>query len=70
MIILDMLLGDQNEDSEATETQLFFDMLMTVLLTGRERNEKDWAKLFVQAGFCDYKVTPVLGLRSLIEIYY
>ncbi|XP_027067637.2 trans-resveratrol di-O-methyltransferase-like [Coffea arabica] len=75
VIIIDMLLksrqnGDDDDNAEAIETQLFFDMLMMVLVKGRERNEKDWAKLFFEAGFNGYKITPVLGLRSVIEVYY
>nr|WKU83443.1 O-methyltransferase 7 [Hamelia patens] len=73
VIIIDMVLKDQktrHDDDEAIETQLFFDMLMMILVKGRERNEKDWAKLFSEAGFNDYKITPMLGLRSVIEVYY
>lgn len=70
VIILDMVLGDQTEDKEATETQLFFDMLMMVLVTGRERNKEELSKLFSEAGFNGYKINPILGLRSLIEVYY
>ncbi|KAL5547260.1 hypothetical protein UlMin_006947 [Ulmus minor] len=72
VIIIDMLIENQkddDEDDESYETQLFFDMLMMVLVTGRERNEKEWAKLFSDAGFSNYKITPILGLRSLIEVY-
>ena len=69
VIIIDMMVESQKGDEESTETQLFFDMLMMVLVSGKERNEKEWAKLFFDAGFSDYKITPVLGLRSLIEVY-
>ena len=69
VIIIDMVREDEKRDDESVETQLFFDMLMMVLVTGKERNEKEWAKLIFSAGFSDYKITPVLGLRSLIEIY-
>jgi hypothetical protein len=34
-----------------------------------ERNEKEWAKLFLDAGFLNYKIHPVLGTRALIELY-
>lgn len=61
VIIIDMVIENQNEDEKSIETQLFFDMLMMVLVTGRERNEKEWAKLFLNAGFGDYKITPILG---------
>ncbi|XWS63451.1 hypothetical protein CRYUN_Cryun06bG0098200 [Craigia yunnanensis] len=69
VIIIDMVMENQKRDEESIETQLLFDMLMMVLVTGRERNEKEWAKLFFNTGFSDYKVTPILGLRSLIEVY-
>ncbi|KAL7604406.1 trans-resveratrol di-O-methyltransferase [Lactuca sativa] len=69
VIIIDMVLKNGEGDKELLETQLFFDMLMLTLTTGRERSEKNWAKLFVDAGFSDYKITPILGLRSLIEVY-
>lgn len=64
--------GDYNywqHSHEYVETQLFFDMLMMVLLCGKERDEKEWAKLFSDAGFSDYKITPILGLRAIIEVY-
>lgn len=64
-----MVLKNGEGDNELLETQLFFDILMMTVLTGRERSEKDWAKLFVDAGFSDYKITPILGLRSLIQVY-
>ncbi|XP_027166627.1 trans-resveratrol di-O-methyltransferase-like [Coffea eugenioides] len=73
VIIVEMFCKSQqkgDDDHEAIETQLFFDMLVMVLLKGRQRNEKDWAKLFTEAGFSDYKITAVLGLRSIIEVYY
>ncbi|XP_027158854.1 tabersonine 16-O-methyltransferase-like [Coffea eugenioides] len=35
----------------------------------KERTEKEWSKLFSEAGFSSYKVYPVLGMRCLIEVY-
>ncbi|KAK9051278.1 hypothetical protein SSX86_027905 [Deinandra increscens subsp. villosa] len=70
LIIIDMVVKDQEEGpSELLKTQLLFDMMMMSVVTGRERTEKDLAKLFVNVGFSDYKITPILGLRSLIEVY-
>ncbi|KAI3465785.1 hypothetical protein Pfo_022448 [Paulownia fortunei] len=69
VIIVEMIVDDEKEDHEATETQLFLDMLMMVDATGKERTEKEWAKLFFAAGFTSYKITPVLGLRSVIEVF-
>ncbi|KAL4299708.1 hypothetical protein AHAS_Ahas17G0127900 [Arachis hypogaea] len=70
VIIIDMVMKDEKKgDDESLQTQLFFDMLMMVLHNGKERNEKEWAKLIFSAGFSDYKIIPILGIRSLIEIY-
>jgi hypothetical protein len=73
VIIIDMVLdidmkGD-NDITKSIETQLFFDMLMMVLVNGKERNEKEWSILIYSAGFSGYKITPILGIRSMIEIY-
>ena len=75
VILIDMVVKAEKkkqikeEEKSSFETQLYFDMLMMVLLTGRERNEEEWAKLFLAAGFTDYKIIPLFGLRSLIEVY-
>ncbi|XP_028786716.1 probable O-methyltransferase 3 [Neltuma alba] len=69
VIIIDMVVDQENKDHESVETQLFLDMLMMVLFTGRERSEKEWIKLICSAGFTDFKISRVLGLRSIIEIY-
>ncbi|KAK4575516.1 hypothetical protein RGQ29_026466 [Quercus rubra] len=69
VIIIDFMVENQKENEKSTETQLFFDMVMMVLVKGKERTEKEWAKLFLDAGFSDYKITPILGLRALIEVY-
>ncbi|KAL1308434.1 hypothetical protein HN51_050391 [Arachis hypogaea] len=73
VIVIDMVIMEDekkgNDVDKSVETQLFFDMLMMVLVTGKERNEKEWAELIFSAGFNNYKITPILGLRSLIEIY-
>ncbi|XP_057447810.1 trans-resveratrol di-O-methyltransferase-like [Lotus japonicus] len=69
VIIIDMVREEEKGDNESVETQLFFDMLMMTLVTGKERNKKEWDTLISCAGFSHYKITPVLGLRSVIEIY-
>ncbi|XP_052208562.1 trans-resveratrol di-O-methyltransferase-like [Diospyros lotus] len=75
VIIIDVVVGHQKleetdaNDDKSTQTQLFMDMLVMVLYSSKERTEKEWANLFSVAGFSDYKINPILGLRSLIEIY-
>jgi hypothetical protein len=68
-MIIDMMMENQKGEDDSIETQIFFDMLMMILVTGQERNEKEWAKLFSDAGFSNYKITPILGLRSIIEVF-
>ncbi|KAK7257400.1 hypothetical protein RIF29_31356 [Crotalaria pallida] len=68
VIIIDMVIGIEKGDNETVETQLFYDMEMMVLVTGKQRTEKEWAKLFFSAGFSTYNIiTSVLGPKSLIE---
>ncbi|KAK7260610.1 hypothetical protein RIF29_26807 [Crotalaria pallida] len=70
VVIIDIVISDnEKRDGELVDTQLFFDMQMMALFTGKERNEKEWAKLIFSAGFSDYKIYPILGVRSLIEIH-
>ncbi|KAI3796372.1 hypothetical protein L1987_39042 [Smallanthus sonchifolius] len=67
VIIIEMVVNESG--NKTLETQLLFDMFELTLATGRQRSEKDWAKLFHDACFSDYKLYPVLGLRSVIEVY-
>ncbi|XP_057796260.1 flavonoid 8-O-methyltransferase 1-like [Salvia miltiorrhiza] len=69
VIIVDMVVDYEKQEDKAIETHLFFDMLMMIGLAGKERTEKEWAKLFSVAGFQNYKITPILGLRSVIEVF-
>ncbi|KAJ0815024.1 putative trans-resveratrol di-O-methyltransferase [Helianthus annuus] len=69
LVILDIVMKVDEGGDELFETQLYFDMLMMSCLTGRQGSEKDWATLFLDGGFTDYKISSVLGFRSLIEVY-
>ncbi|KAF5180860.1 Myricetin o-methyltransferase [Thalictrum thalictroides] len=69
VIIIDIVILAEKGKYEATESQLCFDILMMVNVTGRERTETEWEKLFLEAGFASYKITHVLGLRSIIEVF-
>ncbi|KAM6546888.1 hypothetical protein CsatB_027624 [Cannabis sativa] len=71
VVVIDMIIENEKDeiDEESYETQLFMDIELMTLFSGRERNEKELSKLFKDAGFSHYKITPILGLRSLIEIY-
>ncbi|RDX96759.1 putative O-methyltransferase 3, partial [Mucuna pruriens] len=59
VIIIDMVVENEKRDDESVETQLLFDMMMMVLVKGKERNKKEWIKLISSAGYNNYKITPV-----------
>nr|QWK65129.1 flavonoid O-methyltransferase 6 [Scutellaria baicalensis] len=69
VIIIDMVVNDKRKDDQGTETQLCLGLMMMYLFRGKERTEKEWAKLFFDSGFRSYKIHPVLGLRSVIEVF-
>ncbi|KAH7837428.1 hypothetical protein Vadar_013756 [Vaccinium darrowii] len=69
VIIIEMVIDGERDEHDIAETKLVFDMLMMVLVSGRERTEKEWEHIFLQAGFSHYKITPTFGSRSLIEVY-
>ncbi|KAK1395504.1 Orcinol O-methyltransferase [Heracleum sosnowskyi] len=69
VIIIDIVVDGKKGDHTSIQTQLLFDMLMMVNTRGKERTQKEWEELFKAAGYSDYKITPILGLRSLIEVF-
>ncbi|KAK1412127.1 hypothetical protein QVD17_33123 [Tagetes erecta] len=69
LIIIDMVVMNDEAGNKTLETQLRCDLMMMTLATGKERSENEWARLFADAGFSDYKITSILGFRSVIEVY-
>ncbi|KAK4706463.1 hypothetical protein R3W88_033981 [Solanum pinnatisectum] len=69
VIMIDIVIDNEKRDNKSFETQLFSDVLMMVHVSGKERNEQEWAKLFSDSGFSHYKISHILGLRSVIEVY-
>jgi hypothetical protein len=66
---MDMVVGaGPAASSKHREMQAVFDLYM-IFLNGIERDEQEWRKIFLEAGFSDYKIMPVLGVRSIIELY-
>ncbi|XP_028766506.1 trans-resveratrol di-O-methyltransferase-like [Neltuma alba] len=69
VIIIDIVINEEKDKQEITEAQLYFDVMMMCLVNGEERDEQQWKKLFLEAGFSHYKISALFGLRSLIEVY-
>ncbi|XP_044436730.1 trans-resveratrol di-O-methyltransferase-like [Triticum aestivum] len=59
VIIIDQML----------EAQVTMDLAMMMLFNGKAREEHNWHKMFMEAGFSHYKIHNVLGMRSLIEVH-
>ncbi|XP_074568743.1 trans-resveratrol di-O-methyltransferase-like [Curcuma longa] len=75
VIIIEMVMKLENEEDgsihdETIETQLLFDVFMMALAPGKERSEAEWKSIFLAAGFPGYSITPILGSRSLIQLFY
>ncbi|EMS47465.1 O-methyltransferase ZRP4 [Triticum urartu] len=68
VIIVDMVVGAGPQDPKHKETQVMFDLFI-MFINGVERDEQEWKKIIFEAGFNDYKITPILGVRSIIEVY-
>lgn len=69
VIIIDMVRGSANGDRKITEMEAIQNMYM-MYTNGVERDESEWKRIFSDAGFSDnYKIMPVLGPYSVIEIY-
>ncbi|OVA03035.1 O-methyltransferase [Macleaya cordata] len=71
VIVIEIVVEEDSklENDQLTKTQLYFDMLMMTTFNGKERSEKQWEKLFLEAGFSDYKITTLSGFSSLIEVF-
>lgn len=67
VIIIDFVMDGE---AKLEETQLLVNMLLMVLVRGKWRNEKEWSKIFTDAGYKEYKIVNALGMWSVIEVYY
>ncbi|KAG2549045.1 5-pentadecatrienyl resorcinol O-methyltransferase-like [Panicum virgatum] len=67
VIIIDIVVGSSLSDVKLLETQVLCD-LDIMKIGGVERDEQEWKKIILAAGFKDYNIMP-LGLRSIIELY-
>jgi len=68
VIIIDIIINEKDDEKDMTQTKLCMDMIM-MGINGKERTEKEWKQLFIEAGFIDYKIFPLFDFRSLIEVY-
>ncbi|XP_027352517.1 isoflavone 7-O-methyltransferase-like [Abrus precatorius] len=68
VILIDIVIYQKQDEHEVTGLKLLMDVNMACL-NGKERTEEEWKKIFLEAGFQDYKISPLTGLLSVLEIY-
>ncbi|XP_020977772.1 isoflavone 7-O-methyltransferase isoform X2 [Arachis ipaensis] len=68
VIIIDTVINENHEEHELTQLKLRMDIMMTHV-NGKERSQEELKKLFLKAGFQNYKISPLTGIYSLIEVY-
>ncbi|KAL6595455.1 hypothetical protein ACP70R_047795 [Stipagrostis hirtigluma subsp. patula] len=69
VIILDMVVGTGLSNPKHKEMQVLFDLFM-MFMNGIERDEQQWKKIILEAGYTGYKIIPVAGVpRYIIEVY-
>ncbi|KAL9317997.1 hypothetical protein ACSQ67_014514 [Phaseolus vulgaris] len=68
VIVIETVINEKLDNKDVTQTKLSLDMTM-LAINGKERTEEEWKTLFTEAGFKDYKLFPIFGFRSLIEVY-
>ncbi|KAL2922127.1 Trans-resveratrol di-O-methyltransferase [Bienertia sinuspersici] len=69
LLIIDMVVGVPSDNVKHSKSQYLANMHMMFLFGGKERNEQEWKSLFTKAGFSHYNILPILGSRSVIEVY-
>lgn len=69
VIIIDMVLDPNSKNEKFKKTQMLVDVVEMLYFNGGEREEKEWVKIFLEAGFSDYEVDITMGVRSVIVVY-
>ena len=54
VIIIDEVINQEKDEHDVTTTKLLFVAVMMALVIGKERNKKEWEKLFLEDGFSHY----------------
>ncbi|XP_015693527.1 acetylserotonin O-methyltransferase 1-like [Oryza brachyantha] len=68
VVIINVVVGQGANDVAIRETQVLYDMYV-MSVDGIERDEHEWRKIFLEAGFSDYRIMPILGYQSIIEVF-
>jgi len=67
--VIEAVINEKKDEKNLTQVKLVLDVGMACVFNGKERNEEEWKKLFIEAGFQHYKISPLTEFLSIIEIY-
>ncbi|KAL1322914.1 hypothetical protein HN51_067925 [Arachis hypogaea] len=68
VIIIESVINEKQDKHEITEMKLKYDIYMTCN-NGAQKTEEELKKIFIEAGFQGYKLFPIAGIVSLVEVY-
>ncbi|XP_058072520.1 (RS)-norcoclaurine 6-O-methyltransferase-like [Magnolia sinica] len=68
LVIVDIVM-DVQSTYEFTGARLGMEMDMLITVGGKERSEEEWRKLIETAGYSRYKITPIVAIESIIEVF-
>jgi hypothetical protein len=69
LIIIDTMVGTAGSQGVVSkETEVLLDGFM-MCMGGIEREEHEWRKIFFEAGFTNFKITTMMDIRPIIELY-
>ncbi|RYR58235.1 hypothetical protein Ahy_A05g023891 [Arachis hypogaea] len=60
----DIVINEEEDGHETTKLKLLQDKSVMTFLHGKQRDEKEWKKLFLDADLKDYKIFPWFGFRG------
>ncbi|WVZ62064.1 hypothetical protein U9M48_011852, partial [Paspalum notatum var. saurae] len=66
-VIIGDIVIDYSGSKAMLETHLLMDIGMMTMTRGRQRDENEWRKIFMEAGFSDYKILRKFGARGVFE---
>ena len=67
VIIIDIVVGSKSSDIKLLETQVICD-LDIMKIGGAERDEQEWKKIFLEAGFKDYLIATEIKAYDIIRV--
>ncbi|MED6161614.1 Isoflavone 7-O-methyltransferase [Stylosanthes scabra] len=68
VIIIESVINEKRDKREITDMKLKYDIYMTVN-NGAQKTEEELKRMFIEAGFQGYKLFPIAGIVSLVEVY-